>query len=97
MYLTNHVLRKRIHPRMRGERAAKSVKNLFTNSLTFLQPRPSRDKQPFRRPDLYPIAVRLDTGLPQGARKCKSSAPRARKARKIGRKSKTHKANHLPS
>jgi hypothetical protein len=93
MNLTDIVLIKRIHSSMRRERAAKNAENFITSLSQSPHQHGSGDEHHFTRHSMYPIAVRLDTWLPQSELKDQSEATTPRKARQIRRKSKTHKVN----
>lgn len=97
MKLTSNSLTKRIHSSMRKERAPKNAALRVRVQNKILFTRKTRVVRSTLRDSMYPIAVRLDTWFPQSEVKGKSPASRDRKARQIGRKSKTHKTNQLPS
>lgn len=94
---TSNVPTKRIHTAMCKERAPKNATYLSKTLFKSHHPPKSRDAEPFKRHSMDPIAARQDPWLPQSELKGHSEAIPPRKARQIRHKSKTHKANRLPS
>ncbi len=93
MNLTSNFLTKRIHSLMRWERAPENEGYYRKRRSTGNRLSENETKLTIPARSMYPIAVRLDTWLPQSEFKDQSEASRARSTRQIRRKSKTHKAN----
>jgi hypothetical protein len=93
MNLTSNVQTKRIHSSMRRERAPKNEIISIIKSALILIASCAAHYATRTAHCVYPIALRLDTQLPQSELKDQSEATTSRKARQIRRKSKTHKVN----
>lgn len=78
---------------MRRERASENAVLIDIKQTKKNFTRKDRVVRSTLRDCVYPIALRLDTRLPQSELKDHSEAITTRKARQTRRKSKTHKAN----